>query len=262
MSTLLQRPEKARFLEVDLSTLDRPKLLAALEQALAERQQLTVSFLNPDYARRAARDPDLARLINGFDVLLADGWGVVWGARLLGINVPDRLANDDIARDVFALCARRRTRVFLFGSAPGIADRAAAKLAAAFPGLRLIGCQHGWLDRERGHPGYYDEADSAAIVDQINASGAELLVVGIPTPMQQRWVIANAERLAPAVIITGGSWLDHLAERIDWYPNWVLKLHLCWLYRLRRDPRRLWRRYTIELLDFARLVAGAKLRLR
>jgi N-acetylglucosaminyldiphosphoundecaprenol N-acetyl-beta-D-mannosaminyltransferase len=262
VSTLLQRREKARFLAVDLSTLDRTALLAALEQALAEDQRLTISFLNPDYARRAARDLDLAGLINAFDVLLADGWGVVWGARLLGINVPDRLANDDIARDVFALCARRGTRIFLFGSAPGIAERAAANLTDAFPGLRLVGCQHGWRDRARGHPGYYDEADSIAIVDEINASGAELLVVGIPTPMQQRWVIANAERLAPAVIITGGSWIDHLSERIDWYPTWVLKSHLCWLYRLQRDPRRLWRRYTLELIDFARLVAEAKLRRR
>ena len=260
MSTLLERPEKSRFLAVDLSTIDRPKLLTELERALGQRERLTISFLNPDYARQAARDPDLARLINRFDVLLADGWGVVWGARLLGIDVPDRLANDDIARDVFRLCARRETRAFLFGSAPGVADRAAANLAAAFPWLRLVGCHHGWLDRERGHPGYYDEADSAAIVDQINASGAELLIVGIPTPMQQRWVIANAERLGPEVIITGGSWLDHLAERIDWYPEWVLKLRLCWLYRLRRNPRGLWRRYTLELFDFARLVAKARLR--
>jgi N-acetylglucosaminyldiphosphoundecaprenol N-acetyl-beta-D-mannosaminyltransferase len=262
MSTTLQWSAKRRFLTVDLSTIDRARLLIALEQALGQGQRLTISFLNPDYARRAVRDPELAGMINHFDVLLADGWGVVWGARLLGITVTDRLANDDIARDVFSLCARRETRAFLFGSAPGVADRAAANLAAAFPGLRVVGCQHGWLDRKRGHPGYYDEADSAAVVDQINDSEAELLIVGIPTPMQQRWVIANAERLAPAVIITGGSWLDHLAECIDWYPEWVLKLHLCWLYRLKRDPRRLWRRYTVELFDFARLVAEAKLRRR
>lgn len=262
MSTLLQRPGKARFLDVELSTLDRPTLLAALEKALAQGQRLTVSFLNPDYARRAARDVELARLINCFDILLPDGWGVVWGARLLGTRVPERLANDDIGRDLFALCARHGARVFLFGSAPGVADRAAVNLTAAFPRVRIVGCQHGWLDRERGHPGHYDEADSAAIVDQINASQADLLVVGLPTPMQQRWVIANAERLDPPLIVTGGSYLDHLAERIDWYPSWVLQLHLCWLYRLRRDPRRLWRRYTLELIDFARLVVEAKLRPR
>lgn len=239
---------------IKVSTPSMSQLLTALGTSLASRRSTTVTFLNPNYAVAARRDDTLRRLIGEFDLDLVDGWGVALAARFLGFRVPERLANDDIGAELFSLLAARRSRVFLFGSAPGVADAAAATLRQHFPGIRIVGTQHGWVDVERGHPGRFDPEDLRAIADSINAARADFVLVGLPTPHQQQFVIDYRDRLSAPLIMTGGSYLDHLTERIEWYPAWVKRLRVCWLFRLVHEPRRLWYRYTIELCLFGREV--------
>jgi N-acetylglucosaminyldiphosphoundecaprenol N-acetyl-beta-D-mannosaminyltransferase len=111
----------------------------------------------------------------------------------------------------------------------------------------------------RGHPGAFDESDVDMMVKTINAAQPDILHVSIPTPMQQTWVWQVADRLDVPVIITGGSYLDHLAEAVDWYPHWMEKMRLNWAYRLYRDPRRLWKRYTLDLMEYGRMVLRQRL---
>lgn len=252
--------ERRPFLDFELSIIDRRRLLGTIADAVKRRARLDITFVNPDYARRAHRDPQMASDMRRFDLVLTDGWGIMAGALLLGYRVPERLANDDIGGDVFSLCHRLGASTFLFGSAPGVAERAAQTLRRAYPGIAIAGVEHGWWDVVRGHPGRYDPDDSARIVERINGSGADFLWVGMPSPLQQRWVVENRSRLAVPVLATGGSYLDHVAERVDWYPRPLRSLGLCWAYRLVRDPRRLWRRYSIEMLEYAGAVVSARLR--
>jgi N-acetylglucosaminyldiphosphoundecaprenol N-acetyl-beta-D-mannosaminyltransferase len=108
----------------------------------------------------------------------------------------------------------------------------------------------------------FAEEDSKAIVGRINASGAEVVVVSLPTPLQQRWVRENGHHLLAPVVLTAGSYLDHAAAGVEgsYYPRWVDALQLNWLYRLLKEPRRLWRRYTVESLHFLLLVVRARVR--
>ncbi len=200
----------------------------------------------------------LIEKINRFDIVLPDGWGVVLGARWIGLPVPNRQGNDDICPRVFALSATHGFSNFLFGCSEGTPERAAENLAETFPGLPIAGTLHGYWDVARGHPGHYDTADIDMMVDAINSADADILHVSIPSPMQQTWVWQVADRLSVPVIITGGSYLDHLAERVYWYPAWVTKLRLNWAYRLCREPRRLWKRYTLDLIAFGGMVLWAK----
>lgn len=252
------RVGKHRFLGVGLSCLADEEFLDAVEQAAKTRSRLTVSFINPDYLVRAHRIPNLAAKVNRFDVVLPDGWGIVLGGRWLGLPVPDRQGNDDICPKLFALSAARQWSNFLFGCAEGVPERAAANLTKTFPGLPIAGTLHGYWDVVRGNPGRYDEADITMMVDAINASNADILHVSLPTPMQQTWVWDVADRLQVPVIITGGSYLDHLAERVYWYPGWVNRMRLGWAYRLSREPGRLWKRYSLDLLAYGRMLLAEK----
>jgi N-acetylglucosaminyldiphosphoundecaprenol N-acetyl-beta-D-mannosaminyltransferase len=247
-------------LGVHVSVADMDALLGAMRTAVIERRQLTITFANPNYVMAAQRDSRLRGLMNAFDVNLADGWGIVLAARIFGKPLPTRMANDDITDGIFGLPAREDWRVFLFGSAPGVAERAAKNLAGWYPGLNVVGTEHGYWDVERGHPGRFDPEDVDRIVADINAAGPDILHVGVPTPLQQVFVTENRERLDVPVIITGGSYLDHLAERRHWFPPWVIKLRIGWLYRLFREPRRLWYRYTVELADYLFRVVRYRLR--
>lgn len=242
----------------------REELLQLAAAAFEGRTRVRMTFLNPDYARRALLAPQLLEDVNGFDVVAVDGNGIRLVTPLFGFRVPERVDTDSFAPHLFRLAAERGAGVYLFGCAPSVAENAAGRLAETFPGLRVVGTEHGFHDVQRGHPGRYADEDSESIVHAINESGAALVVVSLPTPLQQRWVTANGGRLRASFVLTGGSYLDHVSESGaltgSWYPRWADTLRLNWFYRLVRDPRRLWRRYTLESAHFLALVVGARLR--
>jgi len=252
------RARKQEFLGIGLSCLSDEEFVGAIREAVQTRSRLTVSFINPDYVLRGHQIAGLIEKMNKFDIVLPDGWGIVLGGRWLGLPVPDRQGNDDICPKVFAASAEHEFSNFLFGCSENTPERAAKNLTAAFPGLPIAGTLHGYWDVVRGHPGRYDEQDVDMMVETINASNADILHVSIPTPMQQTWVWQVADRLNVPVIITGGSYLDHLAERVYWYPGWVNTMRLGWAYRLTREPGRLWKRYSLDLMAYGRMVARAR----
>jgi N-acetylglucosaminyldiphosphoundecaprenol N-acetyl-beta-D-mannosaminyltransferase len=252
------RAQKRDFLDIGLSCLPDDEFLKAVHEAVRTRSRLTVSFINPDYVLRAHRTAGLIDKINQFDIVLPDGWGIVLGGRWLGYPVPDRQGNDDICPKIFELSAEYSFSNFLFGCSEGTPERAAANLTEEYSRLRVAGTMHGYWDVARGHPGRYDDADVEMMVDAINASHADILHVSIPTPLQQNWVWQVADRLNVPVIITGGSYLDHLAERVHWYPPWMNKMRLGWAYRLVREPGRLWKRYSLDLMAYGTMVLGEK----
>ena len=180
--------------------------------ALEQREPLRISFLNPDYARRALLDRRLFDDINSFDLVAVDGNGVRLVTPLFGFTVPERLDTDSLAPDLFRLLAERGRAAFLFGCAPGVAQSAATRLEEHFAGLRDRRHRARLPRRAAGAPRSYAPEDSEAIVDRINASGADLVLVSLPTPLQQRWVAEYGDRLRAPVVMTGGSYLDHVAD--------------------------------------------------
>ena len=252
------RAQKREFLGIGLSCMSDEAFIDAVRHAVETRSRLTISFINPDYVLRGHKTAGLLEKINKFDIVLPDGWGIVLGGRLLGLPVPDRQGNDDICPKMFILSAELGFSNFLFGCSEGTPEKAAANLRATFPGIPIAGTLHGFWDVVRGHPGRYDEADVDMMVKVINEASPDILHVSIPTPMQQNWVSQVADRLDVPVIITGGSYLDHLAERVYWYPRWVNKMRLGWAYRLTREPGRLWKRYSLDLAAYGGMVARAK----
>jgi len=253
------RAQKRNFLGLGLSCMSDDDFLQAVREAVQTRSRLAVSFINPDYARKAHRTPGLPEKINRFDIALPDGWGVVLGARWLGSPVGGRQGNDDICPKVFALSAERRLPNFLLAYREGIAERAAATVTDTFPGAPIAGTARGYWDLQRGLAGLEEAPEMARLIDEINASNADILHVSLPTPLQQTWVWAFSGQLNVPVIITGGAYLDHVAERMYWYPGWMVKMRLCWAYRLVKEPRRLWKRYSLDLMAYGLMVVRAKL---
>lgn len=249
----MSRPSRS-FAGVKISPVRSADIISDVSAALRERRRLTVTFVNPDYLLKAFRDPGLTSSINAFDRVLVDGNGIRLLAPLFGYTVPERLDTDSLAPSLFRALATQRGRVFLFGCAPGVAEEAARRLSGALPDLVIGGTEHGYYDVLSGHPGRFSPEDTDRIIDSINAAATDLLLVSLPTPLQQSWLAAQGHRIDAPVIVTAGSYLDHLAASQSlgaFYPRWVNALGLNWLYRLAHEPRRLWRRYTVESVEFA-----------
>lgn len=130
-------------------------------------------------------------------------------------------------------------QVFLLGAKPGVAERAAARFGQ-LDGVRVVGTADG----------YGQMADEAALIQRINASGAQALLVALGNPKQEAWLLAHRHELKVPLLIGVGALLDFMSGNVKRAPAWVQTLHLEWLYRLIGEPKRLFRRYTIEMAWF------------
>jgi len=244
---------------VQVSVADVSLFRRFLGEAVRTREQLLVSIANPNYVMAAQRDVGLRENINSFDLNLADGWGVVLAARVLGRRLPSRMAVDDLTDDLFGPAAEGAWRVYLLGCAPGVAPKAGDNVEKWYPGVHIVGTQH-------GHWGAVDGRIPAAhadrLVAEINEVKPDIMLVGLGTPLQQAFIMENRDRLEVPVMMTCGAYFEHLAERREWYPGWVLKLRIGFLYRFYRDPKRLWYRYTVELGSYLLRLASFRLRSR
>ncbi|MGE5381018.1 MAG: WecB/TagA/CpsF family glycosyltransferase [Methylocystaceae bacterium] len=205
-----------------------------------------VITLNAEIIYQAVNDPALQNLINHADLVTPDGAGVVWAARYLQHPVKERVTGIDLVIRLVKEGAARGWRFFFLGAAPGVAAEAAQKMGNLYPGLQVAGINHG----------YFGADDEAGIIDSINESGANILLVGLGAPRQDFWINTYKDRLNCQVAIGVGGSFDVLAERLNRAPDWMIRLNLEWFYRLVKEPSR-WRRQ-LALPRFAGLVLKAK----
>jgi N-acetylglucosaminyldiphosphoundecaprenol N-acetyl-beta-D-mannosaminyltransferase len=191
---------------------------------------LVVTF-GTEMAVRAQRDPAFRDLVNGSALSLCDTVGVLWAARASGGEFHERVAGIDLIDPLCAALARDGQPVYLLGGRGDTAARAAQALVARHPGLRVAGT----LD------GYFDDAASAAVAAAIRKSGARVLLAGLGSPRQERWLAENLAATACSVGIGVGGSFDVLAGNVRRAPAVWRNLGLEWFYRLVSEPSR-WRR--------------------
>lgn len=232
---------------VPLATVDvlgvpvaRLTLPAIIERVLALSRaggDAIVMYANVHVLNIAYTDPDLRRIMNTADVVYCDGAGVVLGARLLGHRLPGRMTGADWIHSLCARCAVEGLSLYLLGSQPGVAERAAPKLIALYPGLHVAGTHHGHFHDTPGA--------TEATIAAVNAARPDILLVGMGTPLQEKWIAAHRAELDVPVVWAVGALFDFVAGVQPRAPRWMLDRGLEWLYRLLSEPRRLWRRYLI-----------------
>jgi N-acetylglucosaminyldiphosphoundecaprenol N-acetyl-beta-D-mannosaminyltransferase len=219
---------------VDSYTLDT--LLERVTALVGARGHATVAYVNVHVLNTAAGDPALRDFLNAADVCFADGSGVVLGARLLGGSLPGRMTGADWIHDLALHAAGRRWRLAWVAGKPGVTERAARALEAQHPGVRFVFTDHGY------HPSQGPEHDD--LLARLNASAPDLVLVGMGTPIQERWVAANRARIAAPVVWCVGATADFVSGEVSRGPK-VLYDNQEWLARLLVDPRRLWRRFLV-----------------
>ncbi len=201
-----------------------------------------VATVNADFAVKALRDPELRYLLQEADMATADGMPLVWGARLLGVPLAGRVTGADMVPALAARAAQKGYSIYLLGAAPGVAARAGQILQEKYPGLEIAGvCS----------PPYSSifEMDRAILAD-IKAAKPDILLVAFGNPKQEKWIGLYGRELGVPVMIGVGGTLDFIAGETKRAPEWMQQTGLEWVFRLAQEPRRLWRRYVVDLAAF------------
>lgn len=204
------------------------------------RRCRTLFFLNAYGCNLTFADARYARALENATWVLNDGFGMDIAARLQGRTFAENLNGSDLIDEgeFLHLCARNGLRIFLLGAPQATLDLARSRYRELFPGLQIAGSHHGYF-------AHADEGASRSVVDLINASGAEVLLVGMGNPLQEFWLDRYRAVLRCRLAIGYGGSLDQVSGVIPRAPRAWIHLHLEWLFRFLQEPSRLWRRYLI-----------------
>lgn len=197
---------------------------------------------NSEIIMRAYKDEEFCKLLNSASLLTADGIGVVYASKILKKPISERAAGYDIACQVLEKMNYTDIKLFLFGGKPGVAEEAKANLLKKYPELKIVGTRDG----------YFKDEDEAGIVNEINASGADIVFVCLGAPKQEQWIDRHKYELNVKVAMGIGGSLDVFAGRVERAPEFFCKTGLEWFYRLCKEPWRAGR--MMELPKFAATV--------
>jgi N-acetylglucosaminyldiphosphoundecaprenol N-acetyl-beta-D-mannosaminyltransferase len=221
------------ILGVRVHAVTMPQTLAWIESAVAARAPRQICTANPEFIMRARQDPEFRQVLNAADLVLPDGVGLLWAARRLAQNLPERVPGSDLIYRLSEQAAAHGWRIYFLGAAEGVAAAAAERLRASYPGLLIAGTYSG-----SPRP---DEAE--ATIGRVREAHADILLVAYGAPAQDKWIARHRQALGvPAMVGVGGAF-DFGAGVARRAPVWLQRLGLEWLHRLWRQPwraRRIW----------------------
>lgn len=210
-----------------------------LQQRLEHREQTALFFANTNFIVQCQ---GMQEAMAKDTIIINDGIGVDIATWLVHrTRFPENLNGTDFI-PTFLHNLQAQGRVYLFGGKPGIALRAAQTLRTEF-GVNVVGTSDGY---EQGK-------DTPALIQRINDSGANVLLVAMGNPLQERWILQQRQYLNASLLLGVGAMLDFLAGDKPRAPDWVRRLRLEWFYRLCLEPARLARRYTVDIGVFLAL---------
>ena len=178
------------------------------------------------------------------------------GLKILGHSPPPKITYNEWLWQLSAFCERKQFSLFLLGGRPGVAEEAVENLKSRYPDLRIAGIQHGFFSKLG--------EENQKVVEQISAVSPDILLVCFGMPRQERWIADHWRNVNAHIFLKGGAALDYASGRLKKAPAWVIRRHMEWLYRLWREPRRLWRRYArynpLFVLGFGRQLIAERRR--
>jgi N-acetylglucosaminyldiphosphoundecaprenol N-acetyl-beta-D-mannosaminyltransferase len=240
-------PRSIRILDVDVDMVTMAGAVDAICDAVDANRghgaaPFQVATVNPEFVMLARRDATFRGILRDSSLRPPDAIGLVLAARVLGSRLPGRVPGVELVLALARAAAQRHHSLFLLGSAPGVAEAAAAALTREAPNLRVAGTLAGDAS----------EAGDDESVAAVRASGADIVLVAFGAPAQDAWLARNLRRSGAAAGIGVGGSFDYLSGRVKRAPAWVRRLGFEWLWRLVSQPWRL--RRQLVLPQFMALV--------
>lgn len=220
---------------VRIENVTKAEATARMRAWIEERasRARAIYIVNAHTINLACELPGFRDVLNAGDAVFGDGTGVRWAARLQGIRMRDNLVGTDLAPYFFAATAGAGYRYYLLGGAEPIV-RAAADHVVRTYGVTLAGYQQGHFP-----PGENDD-----VIDRINASGADVVLVAMGNPVQERWIHENRDALRVRLCVGVGGLVDHWGGALRRAPQWVRNRGFEWVQIMMQQPHK-WRRYLV-----------------
>lgn len=191
----------------------------------------TIFTPNSEFLYNAVKNPEFENILNQAQLLIPDGIGLVIASRFYKTPLKERVTGIDVMEKLFELADEKNKSVYLLGALQEVVDEAALKLIERFKNLNIVGRRNG----------YFTEQEEDLIIDEINNREVDILIVGLGSPRQEKFIHRNKDRIRVKIVICIGGGLDIISGRTKRAPIFMQKAGLEWLYRFAKQPSRIGR---------------------
>ncbi|WP_213951307.1 WecB/TagA/CpsF family glycosyltransferase [Tepidanaerobacter syntrophicus] len=221
--------ERINILGVLLDQTDYQKAYRQAERFLDSSGNKVIVTPNAEIIMAAQKNPELRAALNSADLCLPDGIGVVIASKILGKPLAERTTGFDFMMKLLELANKKSLSLFLLGGKPEVAEKAGEKICSMFPNVEIVGC----------HDGYFGENEEIEVVNLINHTKPDILLVAMGCPKQEIFMIKNKNKMQFKIAMGVGGSFDVLSGNVQRAPQFVQNIGLEWLYRLIMQPSRL-----------------------
>ncbi|MBO6179652.1 MAG: WecB/TagA/CpsF family glycosyltransferase [Selenomonadaceae bacterium] len=235
--------EKADILGVKVDIVTMDEAVAASCSIIEEREPKMIVTANAEMILRATEDAELKSILNSAALVVPDGAGAVWAANTLGYEMKERVAGYDLAQNIMAIAPKLGLKLYFFGSAPGVAEKAKIKAESLYEGIEIVGV----------HDGFFDEEEEKRIIEDIREKKPDVLFACLGVPKQEKWLFERQSETGVPLAMGLGGTFDVMAGVMKRAPLWMQKAKLEWLFRGMMQPSRIGRlmalpKFAIEVL--------------
>ena len=238
----MYKAERVSVLGVGIDNVDLAEALGKINEYVEKGKPGLVVTANPEIVMLARKAPDFKACLDDALLVTADGIGIVIAARLLGRPLKQRVTGIDLTTALFQQAAAKKYRLYFVGAKPGVAQKAAENIRRSYPGIQIVGIQHGYF------------TDDHEIIEDIIIKKPDILLAALGMGKQEKWIAERVEPAGVPVSIGVGGSFDVFAGEAKRAPKWVQDAGVEWLYRLLRQPSRFWR-----MLQLPRFLAAVLL---
>ncbi|MFQ3207140.1 MAG: exopolysaccharide biosynthesis WecB/TagA/CpsF family protein [Glaciecola sp.] len=238
-STELKQPKQFKLFGI---TIHNHNMQLAIEWALStstknyRNTQCKIGyFINVNSVNLTAHDPAFKKRLKRADRCFPDGSGIRLAAKHIGVRICENVNGTDMLPLLCVAAQKMKKSIYMLGSKPGVADKAAQKLLQMYPDLNITGIQDG----------YFEPEQTKNVISCINQSGADILLVAMGSPIQEEWLEKNAPQLQCNTALAVGGLFDFYSGNIARAPIWMRELGMEWAWRLLQEPKAKFNRYII-----------------
>jgi len=204
-------------------------------QHALEKRSANFAFVNADCLNKVWNEAWYRAVLMRMEEVYADGIGVKLAAKMEGVSISENVNGSDLFPLLCQQAEKKGLKLFLLGARPGVAEQCAINMKKRYSKLNIAGTQDG----------YFKQQDAERVISKINHSGADIVVVAFGAPLQEFWTDHYKKELLAPVCIGVGGCFDFYSGRIARAPLWFREHSLEWVWRLMKEPGRMWQRYII-----------------
>lgn len=235
------------FERVPIDTISTKEIINTTVRWASRHQKKMIFYMNAYNVVSFLRDRKYRQAVRPANIICADGWGPVIASRFFKEKLQERVNVGDFIDDLLSRLNKRSLKLYLLGCEEETVHKTTKEIQKQFPNVKICGSHHG----------FFSKKEERMIIKHMQESRPHVVLVGMSTPKQELWIFENWPTLPDAVYMGVGGAFHYVAKTKSRAPRWMREGGLEWMYRLFQEPRRLWKRYTVDNLIFVSLFLGS-----